>query len=58
MNIKFGVPVMGFESQHPEITVDRDELAERLGLDASSDKPLLVLLVESHMIWASKKRRK
>lgn len=57
-NIKFGVPVFGFESQHPELTLDREDLASRLGLDASDAKPLLVQMVEAQMKWAARRRRK
>lgn len=57
-NIKFGVPVLGFESQHPELAVDRTELAARLGLNAGDDKPLLVQMVESQMRWVARKKKR
>ena len=57
-NVKFGVPVLGFEAQHPELVVDRQGLAQRLGLDADDERPLLVQIVDMHMKSSSKKKRK
>lgn len=57
-NIKFGVPVLGFESQHPDLTVNRPELAARLGLNADDNKPLLVQIVESQMRWVARRKKR
>ena len=57
-NIKFGVPVLGFESQHPGLSVNREELAARLGLSAEDSKPLLVQMVESQMRWVARKKKR
>ena len=44
----FGAPILSYESQHPDLVVDRYDLATRLGLNPDDPSPLLVQMVRSH----------
>jgi hypothetical protein len=46
-----GSEVLSYESQRPELTVDRDALAQSLGLDAKDPRPLLEQMLISHKKW-------
>ena len=50
-NNVFGVPVLSFESQHPDVKCDRAQLAAKLGLSANSPEPLLFQMMRSHERW-------
>lgn len=45
----FGAPILSYESQNPDIIVDRIDLANRLGLDPNDPSPLLVQMVRPHL---------
>jgi hypothetical protein len=49
IGLKFTPNVLKFESQNPDISVDRKSLAQRYDLDANSQTPLLVQLVEARL---------
>lgn len=53
---KIGSPIFKFESQNPNITYNRDDLAKRLGLDPDDPRPLLIQIIESHMNWLESKK--
>lgn len=44
----FGPPILSYESQHPDLIVDRFDLANRLGLNPNDPTPLLVQMVKSN----------
>lgn len=44
-NYLFAEPILNFESQLPDVTFDRIDLANRLGLDPGNKEPLLIQLV-------------
>ncbi|OHS97360.1 hypothetical protein TRFO_36459 [Tritrichomonas foetus] len=51
----FGAPILTYESQHPEVKLDRADLARRLGLNEKNPEPLLIQIVRSHMEWLNSK---
>ncbi|KAK8885377.1 hypothetical protein M9Y10_040825 [Tritrichomonas musculus] len=42
----FGVPILSYESQNPDLIVDRIDLANRLGLDPNDPQPLLIQMIK------------
>lgn len=47
--LKFASQTARFESQHPEITLDRVKLAEKYGLRSYDKTPLLIQLIEERL---------
>ena len=45
----FGNPILSYESQNPDIIVDRIDLANRLGLDPNDPDPLLIQMVRHRL---------
>ena len=45
----FGVPILSYESQNPDLIVDRIDLANRLGLDHNNPEPLLIQMIRTHL---------
>lgn len=49
LDLQYSPAVLKFESQHPEIKLDRKALAKRYGLDKDSRTPLLVQLMAERL---------
>lgn len=47
--LQFTTQTLKYESQHPNITVDRKRLAEKYGLRAYDKTPLLVQMIEQRL---------
>lgn len=49
MELKYAKSVLKYESQHPEIKVDRSALCKRYSLDENSKVPLIVQLIKERL---------
>ena len=49
VGFKFAPSVLRYESQHPEITTNRQEISEKFGLRSYDRTPLLVQLIEERL---------
>jgi hypothetical protein len=47
----FGSEILSYESQHPNLVVDREALSRKFGLDPKDRRPLLEQIVASHKRW-------